>query len=191
MELWTARRRVFHRPGSRVFLASRATEWRLCPQHLYPALLIDPCSKYLPVSLPPADGCTAWLVVRDEGGGANFPPGGGGRRPSPPELWGRVLSFFFDCWKWKTAHETRKWEDNEPELEPDGTILYLCHLALLINLKKITPILRVIVCPSLKPKSSLGVESGAWACLLNSLSCFTHLYTKNKKLINNGHYIIP
>lgn len=35
--------------------------------------------------------------------------------------------------------------------------------------------LRVIVCPSLKPKSSLGVESGACACLLSSLSCFTHL----------------
>lgn len=83
------------------------------PPTRYPALLIDPCNKYLPVSLPPVDGCTAWLVVRDEGGGANFPPGGGGRRPSPPELWGRVLSFFFDCWKWKTGHETRKWEERK------------------------------------------------------------------------------
>lgn len=78
-----------------------------------------------------------------------------------------------------------RWEknsksDHEPELETYGTILYLYHLALLINLKKITPILRVIVCPSLKPKSSLGVESGACACLLNSLSCFTHLYKKKQ-----------
>lgn len=40
---------------------------------------------------------------------------------------------------------------------------------------KVTPILRVIVCPSLKPRSSLGVESGACACLENSFSCFTHL----------------
>lgn len=32
-----------------------------------------------------------------------------------------------------------------------------------------------MVCPSLKPRSSLGVESGACACLVNSVSCFTHL----------------
>lgn len=35
--------------------------------------------------------------------------------------------------------------------------------------------LRVMVCPSLNPRSSLGVESGACACLENSVSCFTHL----------------
>lgn len=32
-----------------------------------------------------------------------------------------------------------------------------------------------MVWPSLKPRSSLGVESGACACLVNSSSCFTHL----------------
>lgn len=43
------------------------------------------------------------------------------------------------------------------------------------NDNKVTPILRVMVCPSLKPRSSLGVVSGACACFLNSVSCFTHL----------------
>ncbi len=40
---------------------------------------------------------------------------------------------------------------------------------------EVTPILRVMVCPSLKPRSSLGVVSGACACLVSSVSCFTHL----------------
>lgn len=53
--------------------------------------------SYLPVSLPPADGSVLWLVDLDEGGGANLPPGGGGRSPNPPELCGRDLSLFFDC----------------------------------------------------------------------------------------------
>jgi len=39
----------------------------------------------------------------------------------------------------------------------------------------LTPILSVMVCPSLKPKSSFGPESPSWALLLNSFSCFTHL----------------
>lgn len=38
-----------------------------------------------------------------------------------------------------------------------------------------TPMLSVIVCPSLKPKSSFGPESPSWALLLISFSCFTHL----------------
>lgn len=38
-----------------------------------------------------------------------------------------------------------------------------------------TPMLRVMVCPSLKPKSSFGPESPSWAHLLISFSCFTHL----------------
>lgn len=38
-----------------------------------------------------------------------------------------------------------------------------------------TPMLSVMVCPSLKPKSSFGPESPSWALLLNSVSCFTHL----------------
>lgn len=42
----------------------------------------------------------------------------------------------------------------------------------------ITPILRVMVCPSLKPRSSLGVVSGACACLVSSSSCLTHLDRK-------------
>lgn len=70
----------------------------------------------IPVSRPPADGCTAWLVDREEGGGANFPPGGGGRRPRPPELWGRVLSFFLDCWKLE-ENEMREQLQSENELE--------------------------------------------------------------------------
>lgn len=35
--------------------------------------------------------------------------------------------------------------------------------------------LSVMVCPSLKPKSSFGPESTRWAFLLISFSCFTHL----------------
>lgn len=80
----------------------------ICPQLKY-MKNITPCytisdglqlENHLPVSLPATGGCcTVWLVVLDEGGGANLPPGGGGRSPMPPELWGRDLSFFFDCWK--------------------------------------------------------------------------------------------
>lgn len=39
----------------------------------------------------------------------------------------------------------------------------------------LTPMLSVMVCPSLKPKSSFGPESPSWAFLLSSVSCFTHL----------------
>lgn len=39
----------------------------------------------------------------------------------------------------------------------------------------LTPMLSVMVCPSLKPKSSFGPESPSWALLLISFSCFTHL----------------
>lgn len=35
--------------------------------------------------------------------------------------------------------------------------------------------LSVMVCPSLKPRSSLGPESPTWPLLLISFSCFTHL----------------
>ncbi len=45
----------------------------------------------------------------------------------------------------------------------------------LITLTVLTPMLSVIVCPSLKPKSSFGPESPSWALLLISFSCFTHL----------------
>lgn len=93
-------------------------------------LLLSNSNKQ-PVSAPPV-GCTElWL---EEGGGAIFPPGGGGRSPKPPELWGRGLSLFLPC-----------------------------------------PIFSVMVCPSLKPRSSLGPESTAWEFLLISNSCFTHL----------------
>lgn len=39
----------------------------------------------------------------------------------------------------------------------------------------LTPMLSVMVCPSLKPRSSFGPESPSWALLLISFSCFTHL----------------
>lgn len=65
--------------------------------------------SYLPVSLPPAGGCVLWLVDLDEGGGANLPPGGGGRSPKPPELCGRDLSFFFDCWNIYTRRNRKCW----------------------------------------------------------------------------------
>lgn len=38
-----------------------------------------------------------------------------------------------------------------------------------------TPILRVMVCPSLNPKSSFGPKAVPWGFLLISFSCFTHL----------------
>lgn len=43
-----------------------------------------------------------------------------------------------------------------------------------------TPMLSVMVCPSLKPKSSLGPESPSWALLLISFSCFTHLQGRGR-----------
>lgn len=77
---------------------------------------------------------------RDEGGGANFPPGGGGRRPRPPELWGRVLSFFLDCWKLEENEMREKMKsENEPELQLYGTIRHLYSLVHVIKLIKNYP----------------------------------------------------
>ena len=39
----------------------------------------------------------------------------------------------------------------------------------------LTPMLSVMVCPSLKPKSRLGPESPSWELLRSSFSCLTHL----------------
>lgn len=139
----------------------------LALQHLFNILQI-------PVSLPPVDGWTAWLVDRDEGGGANFPPGGGGRRPRPPELWGRVLSFFLDCWKLQgnEMREKIKWE-NEPEHQIYGTIRNVNPLVHLVNLIKNYPDIESNSLAFFE--AQVQFRSGVWSlCLLAELALLFH-----------------
>lgn len=133
-------------------------------------------TNYLPDSLPPVDGCVFWLANLDEGGGASLPPGGGGRSPRPPELCGRALSFFLVCYR---DNKKRRLSHVSDRVRVLCLIFSLDSNYINTEKKKVTPIFIVIVCPSLKPKSSLGVESGSRACLVNSVSCLTHLQ-KNK-----------
>lgn len=47
--------------------------------------------------------------------------------------------------------------------------------------KALTAMLSLMVCPSLKPRSSLGPCSRSWACRASSLCCLTHLQELNPR----------
>lgn len=89
----------------------------------------------------------------------------------------KLVSFIIYYGYWQT----------DPIIKPlnlsSAVSVYLEHIfrdeekpdVLMFDKLVLTPMLSVMVCPSLKPKSSLGPESPSWALLLISFSCFTHL----------------
>lgn len=52
-----------------------------------------------------------------------------------------------------------------------------------------TPMLSVMVWPSLNPRSSFGPESPSCAFLLISFSCFTHLRRRRDQLKINNYFL--
>lgn len=53
--------------------------------------------------------------------------------------------------------------------------------------KPLTAMLSLMVCPSLKPRSSLGPCSRSWACRASSLCCLTHLQELNARKRRRHH----
>lgn len=99
-----------------------------------------------------------------------MPPGGGGRRLSPPEPGGRgfadplfLVGIFCEGRKAALRGSLRI---TPPPKEVQGNL---------------TPMLSLMVWPSLKPRSSLGRLSSSWDSLERSVSCFTHLRAKGSR----------
>lgn len=106
----------------------------------------------------------------------------------PPDPTGLVLAAGIDCtttpckslqaalsrWALPCAHGQRFW---------GGAAASSCHPKEMLESnrlgKALTAMLSLMVCPSLKPRSSLGPCSRSWACRASSLCCLTHLQELN------------
>lgn len=89
------KQKIKHKTTNKVVLCKTRVSLFECTREMTFILLLV---VWLPVSVPPVCGTVLRLHVPDEGGGAILPPGGGGRSPIPPEIWGRGLSLFLPCW---------------------------------------------------------------------------------------------
>lgn len=70
-----------------------------------------------------------WLDEPDEGGGAIFPPGGGGRSPTPAEPCGRGLSLFLPCCLWNKEKAKLKAEERKKNEHVYGQKLNIYYFA--------------------------------------------------------------